>query len=68
MLQVLAQLRGDLALPWEGEMSLKVQKDLGLFKGPVLQLLHRDPERRVSMKRFHVACTHLFNSRTTIEA
>jgi hypothetical protein len=67
-LQVTAQLRGNTALPWEGEMSTKIQRGLGAFKGPILQLLHRDPERRVSMNRFHAACTHLFCSRTTIEA
>jgi hypothetical protein len=68
LVQVMAQLRGELALPWEGDMSLQVQRGLGAFKGPVLQLLDRDPARRVSMKRFHAACTRLFASRTTVEA
>jgi hypothetical protein len=67
-MQVIEQLRGDVALPWEGEMSLKQQRGLGPFQGPVLQLLHRDPAQRMSMKRFHAACTHLFSARTTAEA
>lgn len=67
-LQVMAQLRGEMALPWEEDMPPKMQRALGAFKGPVLQLLHRDPARRVSMKRFHTACTHLFSNRTTVEA
>jgi hypothetical protein len=61
------QLRGQALLPWEGEMTMKQKRGLGAFKGPVLQLLHRDPERRVSMKQFHIACTHLFSGRTTDE-
>jgi hypothetical protein len=67
-MQVIEQLRGDTPLPWEGEMSLKQQRRLGPFKGPVLQMLHRDAAQRVSMKRFHAACTHLFSGRTTVEA
>ena len=66
--QVIAQLRGDVPLPWEGELSTEMQRKLGAFKGPVLQLLQREPSRRVSMRRFHVACTKLFASRTTVEA
>ena len=65
--QVIAQLRGDVPLPWEGELSSDTVRKLGAFKGPVLQLLQREPSRRVSMRRFHVACTKLFASRTTVE-
>ena len=61
-------LKGSVALPWEGRLSPAVQRKLGAFKGPVLQLLQREPSRRVSMRRFHVACTKLFASRTTVEA
>lgn len=66
--QAIAQLKGHVPLPWEGELTPDLQRKLGAFKGPVLQLLHRDPARRVSMRRFHVACTKLFASRTTVEA
>ena len=62
------RLRGDLPLPWEGELSAAVQRQLGVFKGPVLQLLERNPARRVSMRRFHITCTKLFAARTTVEA
>lgn len=64
----MAQLRGDLPLPWEGAMLTSMQRGLGAFKGPVLQLLHRNPAQRVSLQRFHAACTHLFVNHTTVEA
>jgi hypothetical protein len=67
-LQILEQLRGDALLPWEGDLSSKQERGLGAFKGPVLQLLHRDPERRVSMKSFHAACIRLVSARTTTDA
>jgi hypothetical protein len=61
------QLRGAALLPWEDELSDKQQRGLGAFKGLVLQLLHRDPEQRISMKRFHAACTHLVSGHTATE-
>lgn len=68
VLQVMAQLRGMLALPWEGDMPPAMQRGLGAFKGPILQLLHREATQRISMQRFYAACTHLFANRTTFEA
>jgi hypothetical protein len=67
-LQVLEQIRGDALLPWECELSRKHARYLGALKGPVLQLLHRDPQMRVSMKSFHAACIHLVSGRTTADA
>jgi hypothetical protein len=67
-MQVVNQLKGVMPLPWEQEMSSQLQKGLEAFKEPVLQLLHREPAQRASMKRFHAACTHLFSGRTTVEA
>ena len=64
----MAQLRGDLPLPWEGEMPARMQHGLGALKGPVLQLLRRDPAERVSVQRFHAACARVFSNQTTIEA
>ena len=60
------RLRGDLPMPWEGQLSAAVQRKLGAFKGPVLQLLERDPARRASMSAFHGACTKLFAARTSV--
>ena len=62
--QVIAQLRGELPLPWEQDTDEGNRNKLGAFKGPVLQLLQRDPARRVSMRRFHDVCSRLFASRT----
>lgn len=61
-------LKGELPLPWEGDLDPGVHKQLGAFKGLVLQLLQRNPRRRVSLRHFHDTCTRLFDSRTTIEA
>ena len=66
--QVMSQLRGEAPLPWEGELSAHTLRQLGAFKGPVLQLLRRDPARRASMRSFHDACTKLFASVSTVEA
>ena len=62
------RLRGDLPLPWEGDLSLDVHRRLGSFKNLILQLLHREPARRITMRSFHHACNRLFAARTTIEA
>lgn len=59
---------GDLPLPWEQRATDDALRKLGAFKGPVLQLLHRDPTRRVSLRHFCDTCNGLFVSRTTIEA
>eukprot|EP00892_Ulva_mutabilis_P006551 jgi/Ulvmu1/4268/UM194_0008.1 len=65
---VMARLRGDLPLPWEGVLSTAVLRHLGSFRGPILQLLHREPSQRISMRQFHIACSKLFAARTTVEA
>lgn len=62
---MVAQLRGDLVLPWEGLMLVRVQRQLGAFREPVLQLLRRNVADRVSMRRSHTLCTHVVASRST---
>eukprot|EP00892_Ulva_mutabilis_P004444 jgi/Ulvmu1/2371/UM130_0002.1 len=66
--RVMQRLRGDLPLPWEGELSLEVRRHLGTFKDAILKLLHREPAQRISMREFHISCTKLFAARTTVEA
>ena len=61
------RLRGDLPLPWEGDLSPKARKCLGSFRTPILQMLHRDPGERLTMHGFHCACTRLFSEQTTTE-
>ena len=63
-------LGGQEALPWEGELSAEKQRKLGVFRGPVLQLLQRDPGRRSSLEAFHASCTRdrLFSSSEDEEA
>ena len=67
-LQIMQRLRGDLPLPWEGDLSLDIRRRLGSFKGLILQLLDRDPVLRITMRSFHHACDRLFAERTTVEA
>ena len=40
-MQVVACLRGEEELPWEGEHLKKVERKLGKMREPVLALLHR---------------------------
>jgi hypothetical protein len=51
-------------LPWEDELCVKQQSGVGSMKKLVLQLLHDDPEQRMSMKRPRAACTHLVSGHT----
>lgn len=52
--QALAMLKGDRPLPWEAKNN--TQRAQHMKQGPlmqfVLQLLHRDPERRLSVHSF----------------
>eukprot|EP00892_Ulva_mutabilis_P002846 jgi/Ulvmu1/12562/UM091_0003.1 len=67
---VMEQLQGSRELPWEGarlRAQPAVRKRLGVFKKPVLALLHRDPGHRASMADFCAACDNLFSSPTTAE-
>eukprot|EP00892_Ulva_mutabilis_P011312 jgi/Ulvmu1/8553/UM044_0087.1 len=56
---VVAQLLGDLPLPWEGELTDAVRDCLGGFKGPILRLLQRDPLQRDTASQFFAACRHV---------
>ena len=56
-------LRGDERLPWEGELSAQHAQRLGMYKGIVLQLLDRDPSRRLDLAAVNAACTGGFSSR-----
>lgn len=55
MLQAIAKLLGDRALPWEA-LQAADRARLGAFRGPVLELLRRDPSRRPTMAAFYHNC------------
>eukprot|EP00892_Ulva_mutabilis_P011411 jgi/Ulvmu1/8642/UM046_0047.1 len=64
---VIAQLLGKQALPWEeGQLSAAQRSRLGVFRRPVLQLLERDPVRRPSLQQFCDMCTSIFSATTTV--
>ena len=59
--QVVDRLVGELPLPWEKELSPLVVRQLGVLRGPVMQLLQREPSERISMDRFHAHCSKVFS-------
>lgn len=68
---MLAKLRGDMELAWEGDLNEKnptARRRLGLFREPVLALLHRNPEERASLSEFCRTVNSVFSSPTTIAA
>ena len=62
-MQVVSRLLG-LPLPWEQELSPVVARQLGVFRGPVMQLLQREPSDRMSMDCFHTLCSKVFSGQT----
>ena len=63
-MQVVKQLLGEEPLPWE-RMTVATRKTLGAFKGPIMQLLNRDPSQRPSMAQFYDNCNAIFSTSTT---
>ena len=64
--QVEAQLRGEAALPWEGDrLTPGAVLKLGSFCLPVLSLLQRDPANRGTVQSFLEACNDIVSSQTT---
>ena len=66
--QVVEMLRGNAALPWEGALSTQHAHQLGVLKGPVMQLLQRDAAARPPLRAFHSACSSLFSSSPALVA
>ena len=69
LVQVLAKLLGSDELAWEGNLAEKnptVRQRLGLFREPILSLLHRDPGQRASLEAFCKTTNSVFSSPTTI--
>ena len=70
LLQVLAKLLGSEELAWEGDLAEKnpsARRRLGLFREPILSLLHRDPAQRASLADFCKTTNTVFSSPTTVE-
>lgn len=61
VLQAIAKLVGDRALPWEALQPADRDR-LGAFRGPVLELLRRDPSRRPTMAAFYHNCRLLIDA------
>lgn len=59
-MQVVSQIRGRTKAPWEDRATAPTLLNaLGSVKRVVLQLLHRDPRRRMSMPEAFVACNRI---------
>lgn len=54
------QLTGAALLPWE--MKMGVMKYTKVFEKPVMQLLHRDPAQRLSVRAFQNKCSVILDS------
>lgn len=66
-MQIMDQIQGvnGEMLPWEGErLTPQVKSKLRLFHGTLLQLLHREPEERPSMKQFCRTCAKVLGDHT----
>lgn len=59
--QLLAQLQGKAELPWEG-WPREMRQKLGALRKPVLRLLQRSPEARLSMAELGNACLAVFDA------
>jgi hypothetical protein len=63
--QIVSQLKGEADLPWEGQRAdPETLRKLRALRGPVLQLLARDPARRPTLKAFCNMCDDIFGTRT----
>eukprot|EP00892_Ulva_mutabilis_P001032 jgi/Ulvmu1/1092/UM106_0008.1 len=58
--KIIAQLLGDLPLPWECTRGAASANQTGVLRGPVLRLLDRNPAARPSMHLFHKFCENPF--------
>lgn len=69
ILQLMDRIEGrnGLQLPWEGDMSPKVRRKLGIFRATVLKLLERDPAKRPSMKEFCASCDRVLAGSTSVQ-
>ena len=67
---MVAKLLGREELPWEGDLAKKnpaARRRLGLFREPILSLLHRDPAQRASLADFCRTTNTVFSSPTTVQ-
>ena len=56
----MSQLVGETALPWEdARWAPSLLRKFGLFKEVCLELLHRDPCQRPTMREFIQNCRHV---------
>jgi hypothetical protein len=64
-MQVIAQIVGEQQLPWESEQGARLLlRRAGKFKGPLLQLLNRDPAERPTIESFVMQCSNILSSTT----
>lgn len=57
--RVIQMLRGERPLPWEADSGSPPDARLGDLREPILGLLERDPDRRISVRAFAEACERI---------
>jgi hypothetical protein len=63
--QVVAQILGEIPLPWEGEGRAKeMLKRAGRFWSALMGLLERDPEQRSTIDTFMQQCANVLSTTT----
>lgn len=69
VVQVMAQILGEQALPWEAaaEGSRELLRRLGGFRAAVLDLLARDPSSRLGITEFIARCRRVLERTTGTE-
>lgn len=71
LVQMMDQVLGvnGMTLPWEDPNKAEyLQAKLGIFRDTVLQLVHRDPERRLSMDGLVRKFSQIFSLQSTLTA
>jgi serine/threonine protein kinase len=62
--EIVDQLAGRAALPWEGPRRSQLLRKLRVFKNNVMDCLQRDPARRPPMSSVVLGWEHLFRGAT----
>ena len=56
-------------LPWEGgNLTADVRSKLGIFRGDILKLLERDPERRLGVGAFCTSCSRILAASSHVDS
>lgn len=65
VLQTMSMILGEVPAPWEDPNTAPaIVESLGHLKKPIMGLLERDPEKRLSVEDFQRACRRMISNTT----